>query len=49
MILTTTPSGLLQDGMLVILHCNHYETWLAIEKLRLKELLLPFEAELMTV
>ena len=48
-ILTTTPNGLLQDRMLVILHCNHYETWLAIEKPRLKELLLPFEAELMTV
>ena len=48
-ILTTTPNGLLQDRMLVILHCNDYETWLAIEKPRLKELLLPFEAELMTV
>ena len=51
-ILRTTPNGLLQDvrdRMLVILHCNHYETWLAIEKARLKELLLPFEAELMTV
>jgi hypothetical protein len=46
-ILRTTPNGLLQDvrdRMLVILHCNHYETWLAIEKARLKELLLPFEA-----
>src|SRR5215471_7399343 len=51
-ILTTTPNGLLQDvhdRMLVILHGNHYETWLAIERPRLKELLLPFEAELMTV
>jgi putative SOS response-associated peptidase YedK len=53
-ILTTTPNELLHDvhdRMPVILHRNHYETWLTaplVEKRRLRELLVPFEAELMT-
>jgi putative SOS response-associated peptidase YedK len=53
-ILTTTPNELLHDvhdRMPVILHRNDYETWLTappMEKRRLRELLAPFEAELMT-
>ena len=53
-ILTTTPNAMVRDvhdRMPVILHRNHYETWLnapASEAGRLGELLIPFEAELMT-
>ncbi len=53
-ILTTTPNELLQevhDRMPVILHRNQYEGWLTAppaERPRLQEMLVPFEAELMT-
>lgn len=53
-ILTTTPNQLLtdvHDRMPVILHRDHYESWLTAaphEGRRLTELLVPFEAELMT-
>jgi len=53
-ILTTTPNELLQevhDRMPVILHRNQYEGWLTTppaKSRRLKEMLVPFEAELMT-
>jgi putative SOS response-associated peptidase YedK len=53
-ILTTTPNELLQDihdRMPVILHPNYYETWLGAPPAgsrRLTELLVPFEADLMT-
>lgn len=53
-ILTTTPNELLQeahDRMPVILHRNHYASWLTAppaERRRLTEMLVPFEAELMT-
>ena len=53
-ILTTTPNELLQevhDRMPVILHRSQYEGWLTAlpaERRRLKEMLEPFEAELMT-
>jgi len=53
-ILTTTPNELLQDvhdRMPVILHRNHHDTWLTAppaERRRLGELLVPFEARLMT-
>jgi putative SOS response-associated peptidase YedK len=46
-ILTTTPNELLQDvhdRMPVILHRNHYDTWLAappVERRKLRELLVP--------
>jgi putative SOS response-associated peptidase YedK len=53
-ILTTTPNQLLMDvhdRMPGILHRDHYETWLTApteEGRGLSELLVPFEAELMT-
>ena len=53
-ILTTTPNQLLQDvhdRMPVILHRNHHDIWLTAppaERQRLREMLVPFEAELMT-
>lgn len=53
-ILTTTANPMVRDvhdRMPVILHRNHYDTWLtapAAEAARLGELLIPFEAELMT-
>lgn len=52
-ILTTTPNELLKgvhDRMPVILHRNHFETWLTAppsESKALSELLVPYETELM--
>jgi putative SOS response-associated peptidase YedK len=52
-ILTSTPNELLKDvhdRMPVILHRNHYETWLTAppsESKTLAELLVPYETELM--